>query len=623
MKQRVLTILLCMAMLVGMLSFSVQAADSAPECVWTDYTDGVANNFGGGSGTEEDPYQIATPEQLAKLAKDINSGVYGKGHGNEYFVLTKDLDLSAHRWEPIGSGTIETSFHSFGAYFDGQNHVISGMYVDESAEQFAAGLFGNVTGQTIKNIIIKDAYVKTTNGGQYIDGERYDGAGILVGNLSAGSGMTPVVENCHVSGVVENDTFTGGFVGYNSYATYTNCTADVTVKGTGKTGGFVGEDYQGTYSGCVAKGDVNGTWSVGGFAGVLWAGSTADKCIAYGKVTVNDWNIGGFVGWNEDIQVTNCIAYGDISTTATWQIIKTGGFAGTSGAESKFQNCYAVGKIISPEGGQGHAAGFAGYDAGGTTEGCFFDSTKNAALNAIGDTGTAGTNKITGLPTAELLVKICENYYGGHDAATEYTVDVKPTCTEKGSKSYHCTRCDALGTPEVVQELGHDYETAWKVDVDPTCTAKGSKSHHCTRCDAKSDVTEIDMIEHSGGKATCTAKAKCEACGNEYGEVDGKNHSSLGHVAAKAATTKVEGNIEYWYCKDCQKYYSDAEATKEIKLADTVISKLPADTSETTDKADEEKTVDGGKIALWVTVGCVGVGAIVVLAWFLLKKKGL
>jgi len=614
-----------MAMLVGMLSFSVQAADSAPEGVWTDYTDGGANNFGGGSGTEEDPYQIATPEQLAKLAKDINSGVYDVHHSNEYFVLTKDLDLSAHRWEPIGRGTQSSSHQSFSGYLDGQNHVISGLYVDESTEKYSAGLFGNLSGD-VKNLVIKDAYVKSAD-----NGDTYDGAGILAGNFApiGGGSDTNTIENCHVSGTVESDTAAGGLVGKNNYASYKDCTTDVTIKGKGWAGGFVGSDFLGSYTNCTTKGRVNGYNSVGGFAGCIEGGSKAERCISYADVVGGNWHVGGFVGYYgylsdyEMCEIKDCIVYGDVSNTLAHTLMKTGGFVGTN-AGGKIQNCYTTAEVSVADASKcGPLAGFVGYDDVGTTIGCFFDSTKNAALNAIGDTGTAGTNEITGLPTAELLVKICENYYGGHDAATEYTVDVKPTCTEKGSKSYHCTRCDALGTPEVVQELGHDYETAWKVDVDPTCTAKGSKSHHCTRCDAKSDVTEIDMIEHSGGKATCTAKAKCEACGNEYGEVDGKNHSSLGHVAAKAATTKVEGNIEYWYCKDCQKYYSDAEATKEIKLADTVISKLPADTSETTDKADEEKTVDGGKIALWVTVGCVGVGAIVVLAWFLLKKKGL
>ena len=82
--------------------------------------------------------------------------------------------------------------------------------------------------------------------------------------------------------------------------------------------------------------------------------------------------------------------------------------------------------------------------------------------------------------------------------------------------------------------------------------------------------------DHSGdtSKATCKDKAKCEVCGQSYGELDAANHTNLVNVPAKAATKTEEGNIEYWYCDGCSKYFSDKDGTKEIKLADTVVEKL-------------------------------------------------
>ena len=79
---------------------------------------------------------------------------------------------------------------------------------------------------------------------------------------------------------------------------------------------------------------------------------------------------------------------------------------------------------------------------------------------------------------------------------------------------------------------------------------------------------------HTGGKATCAERAVCEVCGKAYGEPDPKNHTELEHIPAKAATKTAGGNIEYWYCEDCDKYFADAAATKEIKQADTVTAKL-------------------------------------------------
>ena len=79
---------------------------------------------------------------------------------------------------------------------------------------------------------------------------------------------------------------------------------------------------------------------------------------------------------------------------------------------------------------------------------------------------------------------------------------------------------------------------------------------------------------HTGGKATCTERAVCEVCGKAFGDLDGNHHANLKHIDAKAATKTAGGNIEYWYCEDCDKYFADAAATKEIKQADTVTAKL-------------------------------------------------
>ena len=94
-----------------------------------------------------------------------------------------------------------------------------------------------------------------------------------------------------------------------------------------------------------------------------------------------------------------------------------------------------------------------------------------------------------------------------------------------------------------------------------------NKDHKCDYCGAT-------LSEHTGGEATCINKAVCEYCGEEYGELDSANHD-LEMIPAKDATVTETGNEEYWHCKDCGKYFADENGTNEIKLADTVIAKLP------------------------------------------------
>lgn len=80
--------------------------------------------------------------------------------------------------------------------------------------------------------------------------------------------------------------------------------------------------------------------------------------------------------------------------------------------------------------------------------------------------------------------------------------------------------------------------------------------------------------EHEGGTATCTEQATCIHCGTKYGPFD-RNKHNLEYIPAKGATVTATGNKEYWHCKDCGKYFSDANGTNSIALSDTVISKLP------------------------------------------------
>ena len=116
---------------------------------------------------------------------------------------------------------------------------------------------------------------------------------------------------------------------------------------------------------------------------------------------------------------------------------------------------------------------------------------------------------------------------------------------------------------------------------------------------------------HTGGTATCTEKAACGVCGKAYGELDLNNHTDLKHFPAKAATEDAEGNIEYWYCSGCGKYYSDKDGTKEIAKADTVTAKLPK----------SPKTGDNSNLMLWIALLFISGGVLTGVTVFDKRKR--
>ena len=137
-------------------------------------------------------------------------------------------------------------------------------------------------------------------------------------------------------------------------------------------------------------------------------------------------------------------------------------------------------------------------------------------------------------------------------------------------------------------------------------TSNGDGTH--TRKCTVDGCTGSETKDCSGGTATCKDKAKCAVCGKTYGELDAKNHADLKHVPAKAATRTAEGNIEYWYCSGCKKYYKDAKATQEITKAQTVTAKLPGGTVKPgADKSPQ--TGDNSNLLLWIALLFVSGGA--------------
>ena len=143
-----------------------------------------------------------------------------------------------------------------------------------------------------------------------------------------------------------------------------------------------------------------------------------------------------------------------------------------------------------------------------------------------------------------------------------------------------------------------------------TSNGDGTHSRKCTVDGCKG----VETMACSGGNATCAEKAVCEYCGKAYGKPDSNNHTDLKHIDAKAATKTAEGNIEYWYCGGCDKYYSDKDGINEIKKDDTVTAKLPGNPK-------SPRTGNASDLALWISLLLVSGGVTGVTAGLRKKKK--
>ncbi len=173
---------------------------------------------------------------------------------------------------------------------------------------------------------------------------------------------------------------------------------------------------------------------------------------------------------------------------------------------------------------------------------------------------------------------------------------------EDADKDHVCDYCEKIISNH--EDANKDHVCDYFCGKTISNHEDADKNHVCDYCGKV-------ITNHAGGKETCRDKAVCEVCGKAYGELDPKNHTDLKHFPAKAATEDAEGNVEYWHCDDCNKYYSDKDGTKELKKADTVTAKLPK----------SPQTGDTSNLALWITLLFIGGGALIGTTVTEKKKK--
>ncbi|MEA4946983.1 MAG: S-layer homology domain-containing protein [Oscillospiraceae bacterium] len=261
----------------------------------------IQNPFAGGDGSSGTPYQIKTAAQLAELAALVNADT--GNYASASYELIADIDLSSYGsgynggkgWRPIGYANA-TDIKPFKGTFNGLNHTITGLYINDTTALDYVGFFGSINGGTVKNLTLS---------GVNITGDMAGGvAGGCIGTL----------QNCVVTGAVNGESEAGGIAGmfskYDVVGTMQSCAVTAAVSGV-NAGGVVGYQDDGTIENCYATGAITCTSTVdnmiGGIVGSQNKG-TVQYCYATGTVSGADIYVGGVVGKQDAGTVQYCAA---------------------------------------------------------------------------------------------------------------------------------------------------------------------------------------------------------------------------------------------------------------------------------------------------------------------------
>jgi len=312
--------------------------------------------YGGGTGTAEDPYLIYTAEQMNEI------GLHQEDW-DKHFKLMADIDLSGYTgtdFNIIGNGL----FPAFTGVFDGNDHTISN-FTYSSTDKSSIGIFGYINGP---NACISNLGMIDPN----VDGRTSGGVGSLAGWIDLGT-----VTNCYViGGSMIGKHVVGGLIG--SGAVITDCYAEgISVIAEGSAGCLVGRN-DGSMIDCYATGNVTGSYRIGGLVGSCRGGIV--DCYSNASIEGRD-AVGGLVGYNYEGNITNCF-----STSSVTGENSTGGLVGEN--RGSVIKCYYSGTLDA----QDQVGGLVGINDGIIT--ASYSSAAVQGWDEVG--GLVGYNKYDG-----------------------------------------------------------------------------------------------------------------------------------------------------------------------------------------------------------------------------------
>jgi hypothetical protein len=391
----------------------------------------AAARYSGGSGTAQDPYQIATAADLILLGG--SPADYGK-----HFLLTADIDLDPNLGgrKVFNRAVIAPTWYGvtpFAGVLDGNGHTISHLIIEGAG---SLGLFGHLAaGATVKNLGVVDvnvtgwdfcvgALVGSNEGGSVthchsagavsghsyvgglvggnggdliaceatgsVRGRSFDVGGLVGYNSEEGS-----LRACHAASVVDGSAGdVGGLVGHNEGGTLNDCYATGWVSGEsdlcGSVGGLVGDNWGGAITGCWAGGSVlGGGRDTGGLVGLSNGSNTFGvvgrngpgkirDCFATGAVAGVNACVGGLVGTNYSCDLISCYATGLVGGTS----YRVGGLVGEN-YRSSIIDCNATGSVL----GEWVVGGLVGFNSESTLTSCFATGAVAGADLSLGSVG--------------------------------------------------------------------------------------------------------------------------------------------------------------------------------------------------------------------------------------------
>lgn len=508
--------------------------------------------------------EISSVDDLRQFAENVNKGETYEG---ETVILKKDIVLSSE-WTPIGDGVRSGSGYTGNAFrgiFDGNGKTISGLTIKTYPQNADAGmgLFGVLDGGTVKDLKLSGVDIALPGS---------ECAGAAVGLMVNGA----TVKGVTVDGSVSAKRGNGGIAGRMTVSgTIAECVNNAKVTGAAaNVGGIVGAAY---YTGqgksmyitrCENSGDVIGNGGVaGGIVGL--SAAYVEGCSNTAPVTGSGTSIGGIAGEQQNYgSITGCVNSGDVTNSNT-VAYGTGGIVGWI-RYSGDQAAYPVKSKIHVEKNVN-----SGNISGGNDGGGIVGTLYNAGV-VCGNENTARDIRSSNF-AAGIVSNMQDNETPSGIGKTDFSIYNNVSMTPDVSISGKCTDTYAYNNPDPgnAMDLVKDNADKWAAQVGPdkyttVKAALAAAPEGATVIILSIDPNEKinvdkDTVEIENGTAgSITVNEKVIDPGKTL-------HAPLTEVkAAKASCTK-DGNIAYWYCSKCDKYFSDESCSNEITAAATVI----------------------------------------------------